>query len=259
MRATADVDIHQPMVRVIDAPDVAGQGKFAGAETCCYEAEGTVKITNWQYVGEGRGGYDRVHSYSFVGAGGGDFDKQLAQKPEGHRIKPMWTCLVPAVLMSALLYWLFVVPLDITTTATTTANTGTSPILAQWTSTTVLSTSPDVDMPMVAYNCQTSGVWVHEKASYCCKVYRLRCNQMARPPSSTLESSFASGSSTRPSPVSTSVARGGHAQASDEANLGGTKALFPTKPELPAHASISEAGKYSAPELAIEAPPAGPR
>lgn len=40
----------------------------------CFEAEGTQRMVQWQYVGEGRGGYSQVGRYDHVGDGKGHYD-----------------------------------------------------------------------------------------------------------------------------------------------------------------------------------------
>merc|ERR1719330_1262583 len=116
-RTTSAYNLEQPddRDRFLDGPEIGCRDRCRGVASLCFEAEGTVRTTSWQYVGEGRGGYDRVHTYSYVGDGSGAFEKHDApqQKQEAFVIRPACLLLIPAFIIVAFFVYLFVVPLDV--------------------------------------------------------------------------------------------------------------------------------------------------
>lgn len=53
-----------------------GPGMCGGPMGMCFEAESSHVHPNWNYVGQGRGGYEAVKSFNFVGDGLGSFQRE---------------------------------------------------------------------------------------------------------------------------------------------------------------------------------------
>jgi len=60
-----------------------------------------VKQANWNYVGEGRGGYEQMDSYDFVGPGGGNFKKEVVTTHYGWKLRKV--CYIPIAIAAVLL------------------------------------------------------------------------------------------------------------------------------------------------------------
>jgi len=74
-----------------------------GVGSACFEGAGNmVSTTDWTYVGEGRGDYNRA-GYNYVGEGAGSFTKETLSIPYGCRLRPCCLLLLPLLLLPFLL------------------------------------------------------------------------------------------------------------------------------------------------------------
>jgi len=77
-----------------------------GVGSACFEGAGNmVTTTDWTYVGEGRGDYNRP-GYNYVGEGAGSFTKDTIAVPYGCRLRPCCLILIPLLLLPFLLNYL---------------------------------------------------------------------------------------------------------------------------------------------------------
>lgn len=67
-------------------------GPFSG----CFEAEGSVTRDYWVYVGEGKGGYDKVETFNYVGQKSGSFE---VEEVTYHGGMLRWIALIAAALV----------------------------------------------------------------------------------------------------------------------------------------------------------------
>merc|ERR550534_2124738 len=74
-----------------------------GVGSACFEGAGNmVSTTDWTYVGEGRGDYNKA-GYNYVGEGAGSFTKETVSIPYGCRLRPCCLLLLPLLLLPFLL------------------------------------------------------------------------------------------------------------------------------------------------------------
>jgi len=77
-----------------------------GVGSACFEGAGNmVTTTDWSYVGEGRGDYNKA-GYNYVGEGAGSFTKESVSVPYGCRLRPCCLLLIPLLLLPFLLNYL---------------------------------------------------------------------------------------------------------------------------------------------------------
>merc|ERR1719219_2832111 len=77
-----------------------------GIGSACFEGAGNmVSTTDWTYVGEGRGDYNKG-GYNYVGEGAGSFSKETVAVPYGCRLRPCCLLLLPLLLLPFLLNYL---------------------------------------------------------------------------------------------------------------------------------------------------------
>lgn len=82
-----------------------GGGQPSSADLCGVQQESAAR---WQYVGEGRGGYQQAPNYHYVGFGQGNFEKQTVVTHNGWQVRKgcivcMWTVPVALLIVWALL------------------------------------------------------------------------------------------------------------------------------------------------------------
>jgi len=82
------------------------EASCGGIGSACFEGAGNmVSTTDWSYVGEGRGDYNKG-GYNYVGEGAGSFTKETVSMPYGCRLRPCCLLLLPLVLLPFLLNYL---------------------------------------------------------------------------------------------------------------------------------------------------------
>jgi len=79
------------------------EASCGGVGNACFEGAGTmVSTTDWTYVGEGRGDFNKA-GYNYVGEGAGSFTKEAVSVPYGCRLRPCCLLLLPLLLLPFLL------------------------------------------------------------------------------------------------------------------------------------------------------------
>merc|ERR1719361_1757400 len=82
------------------------EASCGGVGSACFEGAGNmVSTTDWTYVGEGRGDYNKA-GYNYVGEGAGSFTKETVSMPYGCRLRPCCLLLLPLLLLPFLLNYL---------------------------------------------------------------------------------------------------------------------------------------------------------
>merc|ERR1740122_626796 len=82
------------------------EASCGGVGSACFEGAGNmVTTTDWSYVGEGRGDYNKA-GYNYVGEGAGSFMKETVSVPYGCRLRPCCLILLPLLLLPFLLNYL---------------------------------------------------------------------------------------------------------------------------------------------------------
>lgn len=69
-----------------------------------FEPEGATTSENWQFVGEGKGGYSKIQNYSFVGPGQGTFDQEVTKTGYGGCMKKFCTGMCLLLVLAAVGY-----------------------------------------------------------------------------------------------------------------------------------------------------------
>lgn len=67
---------------------------------CLFEADGAVKSVNWQFVGEGNGGYTKGAAYNYVGEGAGSYVQEEVEEFYGWRLRPCCFCVMASLGLS---------------------------------------------------------------------------------------------------------------------------------------------------------------
>jgi len=83
--------------------DVAGLTLPVSAVSTVFNVEASVAGTNWQYVGEGHGGYSKVQKYKYVGVGG-DWEKEVTEIPTNWRMKKFGFFILALFIVGPLIY-----------------------------------------------------------------------------------------------------------------------------------------------------------
>merc|ERR1712032_1330578 len=79
------------------------EASCGGVGNACFEGAGTmVSTTDWTYVGEGRGDFNKA-GYNYVGEGAGSFTREAVSVPYGCRLRPCCLLLLPLLLLPFLL------------------------------------------------------------------------------------------------------------------------------------------------------------
>jgi len=78
-----------------------------GIEACCFEAEGAVSSVNWQYVGVGKGNFEKQQQYSYVGDGQGSYEQEEIVTYYGWKIRPCCVGVILCSLIAGALVWCF--------------------------------------------------------------------------------------------------------------------------------------------------------
>lgn len=79
-----------------------------GAGGMCFEPGAEITSTSWQFMGDGKGAYERIQNYAFVGDSHGSYEKETTVTVTGYRCR--WCCLALLCVLFAgfvagLLYW----------------------------------------------------------------------------------------------------------------------------------------------------------
>lgn len=87
--------------------DEGGVGCDGIGSECC-EPGAEFTSTNWQFVGDKKGAYERIQNYAFVGESVGSYDKEVTVTVTGYRCR--WCCLALicvlfAGILACLFYW----------------------------------------------------------------------------------------------------------------------------------------------------------
>ncbi|CAE8618386.1 unnamed protein product, partial [Polarella glacialis] len=80
--------------------DCAGLSHCQGPTSVCFESQKEVS-TRWNYVGEGRGGYQVVHDFSYVGDHLGSFNPEMAVAYSGYRPRLWFVCSLAVIAVLA--------------------------------------------------------------------------------------------------------------------------------------------------------------
>merc|ERR1712241_430665 len=76
------------------------EASCGGVGNSCFEGAGTmVSTTDWTYVGEGRGDFNKA-GYNYVGEGAGSYTKETVSMPYGCRLRNCCLLLIPLLLLS---------------------------------------------------------------------------------------------------------------------------------------------------------------
>lgn len=103
-----------PDMEDIGCGGVSCMGPAAGAG--CIEPDGRpMQTVDWRFVGEGRGGYDKLQNYSYVGQGRGSYEQEHRVTHYGWRVRPI--CLgFMVVVVIALVAMFLVHPMEVKST-----------------------------------------------------------------------------------------------------------------------------------------------
>mmetsp|Transcript_71339 Transcript_71339/g.137763 ORF Transcript_71339/g.137763 Transcript_71339/m.137763 type:complete len:544 (-) Transcript_71339:149-1780(-) len=83
--------------------DVGGLTLPVSAVSTFCNVEASVAGANWQYVGEGHGGYAKVQKYRYVGVGG-DWEKEVTEIPTNWRLKKVGFFILALLIVGPLVY-----------------------------------------------------------------------------------------------------------------------------------------------------------
>lgn len=136
------------------------------AGALCFEKDGASKSVNWAFVGEGRGGYEKVQTFTYVGDRAGSFDKEQVITYSGWRCR--WCCIIWLLLLilgvGGFLLYFFLVP------------------------TSSIKSKPSIDIPVrsnftvtsLLFDCDAGywnweKGWSVEKQHWCCDRYEKAC------------------------------------------------------------------------------------
>merc|ERR1719367_1047765 len=76
------------------------EASCGGVGNACFEGVGTmVSTTDWTYVGEGRGDFNKA-GYNYVGEGAGSYTRETVAMPYGCRLRNCCLLLIPLLLLS---------------------------------------------------------------------------------------------------------------------------------------------------------------
>jgi len=142
----------------------AGYGSDGCVEAC---AEGScarsvaVPMGQWQFVGEGRGGYERITQYSYVGEGHGNYTQELVSRPVSYKMRPVCVLLLLSTL--ALVAWVISLP-------------------GPQTSTTLVQQMAALPGGEAGLDCEQAGGATPEQIIRCCADQNKLCPQIDQAP-----------------------------------------------------------------------------
>lgn len=146
----------------------------------CFEPEGQTTTMNWKYVGNGRGGYEKLTSMKYVGTGGG-FDKEVHTSSWANAVSKCCAGFVLLLIVAAVMYFGFTVmsgPEAPAAPATRSALLMRTP--APTTGTAGVSfPAPAGQAEEFVYDCAEDGkvpTWTAERRFYCCGTFGFHCN-----------------------------------------------------------------------------------
>jgi len=146
-----------------EAP-IGCSGNCGGAELMCFEPAGQVKQVNWKYVGEGKGGYNKVQSYNYVGAGG-SYNQQQVSKNYGNTARNVCKGSLVLGVVGMMVYYYFTAPHEHSHSNTASAAATESGTTTQPAS----SGTPEL------FNCHNMELMIPAKEQYCCQTHQLFC------------------------------------------------------------------------------------
>lgn len=128
-----------------------------------------TSFVRYQYTGEGKGGYEKVPTYTFVGAGKGSFDKQVLDTPYGSQPHPLCLCclMASAFILAAYIWALHMQ--DAASGELVSVTTPSSPLDE------TVSTGPPYDCQELAGARQRGEDVPAEQQDWCCRKRQINC------------------------------------------------------------------------------------
>jgi len=122
---------------------------------------------DWQYVGEGMGGYNLNTNYSFVGPGLGEFDVQEQVSTHGWKFRRGCILVMGALVVAGALGIIVVI--------LATPLSSSAPIATTSPASAVRAAAPEPEGPSPIYNCDSEANMTPMKANYCCVKFQKFC------------------------------------------------------------------------------------
>lgn len=141
-----------------------GQDDDAALAMCTEPAGGDEK--NWVFVGEGKGGYNKVQGYNYVGNGQGAYDAEDMVETKGRRLKPACLVLAGAAIIGAAV-WL----------ANVTGPNEDDASLESSQSTAVRASKAQPPTMTPEQHCRSDEVLPADWEEYCCRALQVRCSR----------------------------------------------------------------------------------
>jgi hypothetical protein len=73
----------------------------------CCEPKDTLRATDWSYVGENRGNYEKVETFSYVGEGSGNYQQRQVEFTRSSQPRSICVCLLVTAAVMSLVYLTF--------------------------------------------------------------------------------------------------------------------------------------------------------
>lgn len=70
----------------------------------CCEPKDTMRATDWSYVGEGRGNYEKVETFNYVGEGSGSYQQRQVEFTRSSQPRSICICLLVSAAVVSLVY-----------------------------------------------------------------------------------------------------------------------------------------------------------
>lgn len=132
----------------------------------CTEPAEVAAEKNWVFVGEGRGGYNKVQTYNYVGEGAGAYQEQEVVNSYGRRIRPICIIVIAIiVIVCAILLALMTGPAFGSAPQEQEENQAVSDAAAAGAPTMYCDQSDDMTAAKKDFCCKAFGLYCKEKAA----------------------------------------------------------------------------------------------
>jgi len=158
--------------------DVGGLTLPVSAVSTFCNVEASVAGTNWQYVGEGHGGFAKVQKYKYVGVGG-DWEKEVTEIPTNWKLKKVGFFILALMIVGPLVYLGSGLVMDVTKEE---HNTVTEEVLIGRPSSGFSGSAEEANQRQgLAPDCVV-GVfnwkqWNDDKKQFCCRTQHIACEK----------------------------------------------------------------------------------
>lgn len=158
------------------------QSSCLGGSLC---QEQPISSASWAFVGQGRGGYEKMAAYNYVGAGRGSYERETTTSFYGWRIRKCCLCVLAVVPVCFLGGLFLTMRSDEGSTTTTTTAIAMASLLN-------LSTTPPPELPKTTttttspkpYDCDEGEPtdWSPGQLRWCCDKEEIGCEATTPPP-----------------------------------------------------------------------------